>query len=210
MKPRLAIAFACAAALVPSIARADHDVQIGGAMAWAFPAGSFEEGARASDETFGVAAFSLDGALRVHEKLSIGLYFQYGIVTPKLCASSSDCTSSLGHDVVLAPLVRWRVGRFGVFTPSIDASIGYEWFTSKLSDRGVTSVRGHRGVLVGVDAFAGFALSRRVILGPTVGLSFGIADHASIESPGVDASHAVDGHALHLWPKLGARVVFEI
>jgi hypothetical protein len=214
MTRRFAVSIACAAILVASIARADdeerHRAQIGGAIGWAFPAGSLEEGSRTSDETFGVTTFALDGAWRLHEKLSAGLLFQYGVVTPKLCATSSDCTSSLGRDVVLAPLVRWHLGRFGAFVPSLDAAIGYEWLSSKLSWKGVVSRRGHRGVFFGLDAFAGFALSRRVILGPTLGLAFGVADHSSIEAPGVDASHAVDGHALHLWPKLGARVVVEI
>jgi len=184
--------------------------EIGAGLGWSFPAGSLEEGSRTSDETFGVTDFGLDGAVPVHEKFSIGLIFQYGIVTPKLCASASDCTSSLGRDIVIAPFVRWHVGRFGAFVPALDAFVGYEWFSSKLSDHDVVSRRGHRGVLFGLDAFAGFALSPRVQLGPTLGLAFGVADHASIEAPGVDSSHAVDGHALHVWPKIGARIVIEI
>jgi hypothetical protein len=214
MKPFLAASIALATIALASTSRAQEGersrVQLGGAIGWMFPAGCFEQGDRASDETFGVVALSVDGALRVHPRVSIGLFFQYGIVTPKLCATSSDCSSSLGRDVALAPLVRWHVARFGVVAPSIDFTVGYEWFSSKLSDSGVTSTRGHRGVLFGLDAFCGFALSPHVTLGPMLGLAIGFSDHTSIDAPGVSTSSSVDAGARHLWPRLGARVVVEL
>jgi len=179
--------------------------EVGGGLGWAFPAGSLERGARTSDETFGVVAASFDAALRIDPRFSIGLVFQYGIVTPKLCASSSDCTGSLGRDVALGALLRWHVARVSVFRPSVAASLGYEWFSSKLRDGDATSTRGHRGVLFGLDAFGAIALAPRVFFGPTVGFGFGVADHASLDAPGVSASGAVDGHALHVWPRVAAR-----
>lgn len=204
---KTSIAAACAILAVANAARADPPRgEVGGGGAWAFPAGSFERGARVSDETYGVVSMNVDGAWRVLDRLSIGLFFQYGEVIPKLCASSSDCTSSLGRDVVLAAFARWHFSQVGLLRPSLAGSIGYEWFSSKLSDHGVASSRGHRGVLFGLDAFFGFALTQRATFGPTLGLALGVSDHASIDAPGVATSSPIDGHALHVWPRLGVRV----
>ena len=190
-------------------ARADEErpIQVGAVLGYAFPAGSLERGSRTSDVTFSAPFIAVDGAYRVSRAWSVGAAFSYGVAIPKLCVSSSDCTSSLGHDETLALLGRWHVGQWGPFAPTVDAQLGYEWLGTSLSDNGAKSARSYRGFAGALAADAMFNLSSRIALGLRMELRTGVFHRAAIVASGVDASGPTDGSALHLWPALGARAV---
>ena len=188
-------------------ARADEErrIEVGTALGYAFPAGSLERGSRTSDVTSGVPLLELDGAYRVSRAWSVGAALSYGVAIPKLCATSSDCTSSLGHDETLALLGRWHVGQWGRFAPTVDAQLGYEWLGTSLSDNAAKSARSYRGFAGELAANAMLDVSSTIAIGLRMELRGGVFHHAAVVASGVDASAPTDGSALHLWPALGVR-----
>ena len=193
-----------------STARGDATrVQTGASLGYAFPAGALERGSKVSDVTYGLTELRIDGAYRLSPAWLIGLAVGYGVAIPKLCATSSDCVSSLGHDVTLGALGRWRVGVWKTFEPSVDIELGYEWFKANSTDNGATSSRAYRGWYASLAAFGAFRLSRRFILGPVLATTGGIFQNAAFEAPGVSTSHGTDGALPHLWLRLGVRAVAE-
>lgn len=182
-------------------------IQVGALLGYAFSAGSLERGSRTSDVTFGAPFIAVDGAYRLSPAWSVGAAFSYGVAIPKLCVTSSDCTSSLGHDETLALLGRWHVGQWGLFAPTVDAHLGYEWLGTSLSDSGAKSARSYRGFAGALAADAMFNRSSRIALDLRMELRTGVFHRAAIVASGVDASGPTDGNTLHLWPALGARAV---
>lgn len=182
-------------------------MQVGGVLGYAFPAGLLERGSRTADVTFGAPFVAFDGAYRIAGAWSVGAAFSYGVAIPKLCATSSDCTSSLGHDETLMLLGRWHIGQWGPFAPTVDARLGYEWLGTSLSDNGVTSVRRYRGFAGALAADAMFDVSSRIAVGLRTELRGGVFHRAAVVASGVDQSGPTDGSTLHLWPVLGARAV---
>lgn len=180
-------------------------VELGATVGYALPAGSLESGSRMSDLTFGAPFGGLDAAYRVNRAWAIGASFAYGVTTPTLCATFSDCTSSLGHDETLALLGRWHVGRWGRFAPAVEGQIGYEWFSASLSDNGAVSERSYGGISAALAADALFAVTTRLAVGLRAELRGGVFHRATLVAPGIDASGPTEGPTLHLWPTLGAR-----
>ncbi len=190
-------------------ARADEQrpLQVGAVLGYAFPAGSLERGSRTSDVTFGAPFLALDGAYRMNRAWSVGAAFAYGVAIPKLCVAASDCTSSLGHDETIALLGRWHVGQWGLFAPTVDAQLGYEWLGTSLSESGAKSTRSYRGFSGALAGDAMFNLSSRIALGLRMELRTGVFHRVSVVASGVDASGPTDGTTFHLWPALCARAV---
>jgi hypothetical protein len=180
-------------------------IAVAGELGYAFPAGSVERGADLSDSTSGLVELGLDGAYRLHRSLSAGIGLHYGLSIPNLCATSSDCLSSLGRDFRVGALARWHLGKWRSFEPDMDLELGYEWLRTQLADMGVTSKRANRGFEASVRAHGQFALWRRVSIGPTLALTFGTFSHASLEAPGLSAERETDGSRVHLWTCVGFR-----
>ncbi|HEX6764418.1 MAG TPA: hypothetical protein VF103_03050 [Polyangiaceae bacterium] len=190
-----------------SSADRSRPIGVGADLAYALPGGNLEEGSLLSDVTLGLVRLELDGAYRWQRRFSAGLGFGYGLVLPTICGSSSDCTSSLGSDVTVNLLGRWHIGVWKSFEPDVDLDLGYEWFSSKHSDSGVTSFRSFHGIFAGVGGHAQFRLTRALSVGPVIEVSAGSFAHASLEAPGVDVSRDTDGTAVHVWTSLGARAL---
>src|SRR5262249_18778669 len=120
---KLANALAAAAILL-SVSAAHADGEGSASLGYAVPAGSLERGSRVSDTTFGAVPIQLDGAYFVAPRLALRLSAAFAIAIPKLCASSADCTKSLGRDVALDAGVRFALPDVGPFAPRLDAGLG--------------------------------------------------------------------------------------
>jgi hypothetical protein len=184
-------------------------VVIGMQLAYGFPVGSLERGSRLSDVTFGVPSVALDGAAQLRPGLSIGARIGYGATTPRTCGSSSECISSLGHDWRASALVRWEPPRWKSFAPALDLDVGYEWFSSRTVEEGVTATRGYRGPFVALSAHATFMVSSVLQLGPIFGVGAGAFTRTSLEAPGVSTSNPADGVRVHGWIDVGVRGAFR-
>ena len=195
------VAGVLAVVLASGAARAD-DFEIGAGLGYAAPVGSAERGARVSDTTVGQVPFALDAAYRLTERVGLVARFRYGVAIPTQCASTSECESSLGSDVFVLLGARF-------FLPKIvaDASLGYEWLTTRLVDGGATSTRAYHGpVLLSLEVVAPFAVGTRWTIGPTLGASIGMFTSYALETNALSPSGAIPAHAWHAWLSLGVCV----
>lgn len=90
-----------------------------------------------------------------------------------------------------------------------ELGIGYEWYSSRLSDEGVESIRRYRGALRSTRAGIDFGLGKQFSLGPVLDIGIGEFSHSSFEAPGIDRGGRVDGSAVHGWLAVGVRAAFE-
>jgi hypothetical protein len=176
-------------------------VEIGASLGYAAPVGSAEHGSRVSDTTFGQLPVALDGAVRLADRAGVRAGLQYGVAIPTQCASASECESSLGSDVALSLGARF-------FLPWVvaDASVGYEWLTTKLVDADATSTRAYRGPLFSVAATLPFTLGARWTLGPAIGASIGTFTSYALETNALSPSGSVPERAWHAWLSVAVRV----
>lgn len=181
--------------------------EVAASLGYAFPAGSSERGARLSDATFGNAAFDLGFSYRLSHVLGVGILGRYGTVIPTLCASGSDCVSSLGHDVVIGAQARFFLPRVLAAEPYADVGMGYEWFASKLVDSGSTSTHSYNGpVLLWTEVGAPFRIGSRWTLGPAIGLALGTFVDSHLEAPGMSNDLGVGDRSVHAWVSVSGRV----
>jgi hypothetical protein len=185
-------------------ARAD-DFELGAGLGYAAPVGSAERGARVSDTTFGQVPISFHGAYRILDRVGVVARLQYGVAIPTQCASASECQSSLGSDVVLSLGARFALPRV-----IADASVGYEWLTTKLVDGDATSTRAYHGPVLAVEVVAPFALGKRWTLGPALGASVGTFTSYALETNALSPSGGVPDRAWHAWLSVAVRVGFSL
>ncbi len=174
----------------------------------AAPTGGLEAGSRLGDVTFGIVPIGLRLGYRLSGHLEVALVGTYGIGIPTLCASASECFASLGRDLVVGTRLAWILGRLGPTTPSLEAGIGYEWLRTSLTDNGVTSSRTYAGpVLVAIEAFAPFRLTRRWSLGPALGASMGVFRSARFDTPAGSIQGDTSSREVHAWWTAAVRTV---
>lgn len=181
-------------------------VEVAASLGYAFPAGSPEHGARSSDATFGDAAFDVGFSYQLSRVLGVGILGRYGVVIPTLCASGSDCVSSLGHDVVVGARARFFLPRVLTAEPYADVGMGYEWFASKLVDSGVTSTHSYDGpLLLWTELGAPFRIGSRWALGPALGLTLGTFVDSHLEAPGISSDLGIADRSIHAWLSVAGR-----
>jgi hypothetical protein len=184
-------------------ARAADRGEASASLGYAVPAGSLERGSRVSDTAFGAVPVQLDGAFFVTPRLALRLSGAFALAIPKLCASASDCTSSLGKDIAIDAGVRFALPDVGPFAPRLDAGIGWEWYATTLSDKGVSSTRAYAGPTFAAFALsAPFRLSRRFTLGPSLGMRAGVFTSSTRTTPSWTDS-SLNGAAVHGWFRAG-------
>jgi hypothetical protein len=141
--------------------------------------------------------------------LDVGVFFAprlaafaslaYGVAIPKLCATASDCESSLGHDVALTMGTRLGLAELGRASVRADVGVGWEWYATTLSDQGVASTRSYSGPVFGsLAASAPVRLGRRFTLGPALGIRAGVFTQASLSTPSWTQA-TIEGHVVHAW-----------
>jgi hypothetical protein len=180
-------------------------LQIAGQLGYGFPGGILERGSELSDVTWGLVGLGVDGAYRFSRFWSVGAALSYGASIPKLCATSGDCVSSLGHDFRAGALARWQIGKWQSFEPDVDLELGYEWLVTKLVDNAAVSRRGARGPEATLAAHGQFALWQDVSIGPVLAFSTGIFTRASLDAPGIETERDTDGSTVHFWTFVGFR-----
>jgi hypothetical protein len=177
----------------------------GVSLGYGFPAGGLEHGSDLSDLTYGSASLAAEAAFRLNPSFSVGAGLAYGFVVPKLCASGSECMSSLGGDFIPSVLGVLHLQRWGPLESELAFRLGYEWLWSRLTDGSATSTRAFHGPALGLELHALWPVSRLLHLGPFAGIGSGIFLRSTLSAPHVDSSRNVDGAELHVWPTLGVR-----
>jgi hypothetical protein len=178
-------------------------------LGYALPVGELERGSKVSDVVYGLVPLGLEAGYRWNRTVSLVVHGAYAFGIPTLCATASDCLSSLGHDLRLGLGARFTFQRLGPVVPQVRATFGYEWFRSELSDNGVTSGRSYRGpILASLQAFGNFG-SVDHGLGPFVAMSTGIFSNRTLDTPAFSSGSTVDGARIHAWMELGIRGVLS-
>jgi hypothetical protein len=85
--------------------------------------------------------------------------------------------SSLGRDVWVTVGVGRTLPHWRRFTPQLELELGWEWFTTKLSDSGVTPVRSWNGPLASLGMFVNIKTQGPWSMGPTGSIGAGIFSH---------------------------------
>jgi hypothetical protein len=182
-------------------------LELGAAIAYAAPAGSAEAGTRVSDTTIALAALDVDASYRFTPTLAAVAGVRYAAGIPTLCATASDCTSSLGRDVVVTARVRVFLPRVWRLEPRADVGVGWEWSLAKLSDAGAVSRRTWSGPIpLSIEAAAPLRIGESWTLGPVVAATTGVITHEGLETPSFSVDRSVDGQRVHAWLSAAIRV----
>jgi hypothetical protein len=203
---------AASCGLVPATlsltAQARAPIEISAAVGAALPVGELEAGSSLRDVSFGTAPFELALSLQ-RRRWGATVWTTYATSVPTLCGSSSECIASLGHDVTLGLSARYQAPQVWKVWPTLSAGLGYEWFTSKLSEGGATSSRSFHGMVIpALQAFGGFDAGRRWRVGPMLCASAGRFSGGTLRGPGGESPLATEPR-WHGWMELGFRVSFR-
>jgi hypothetical protein len=204
--------FAIAASLVfgQTLASAEGSTKstvplwLGAELGFAFPGGSLERESPVSDVVRGIIPFGVEAGVQLQPSFLVVGFFQYAPGIPKLCATSSDCLASLGHDNAIAMGVRFVLPHAALIRPELRVALGYEWFESELRDHDATSARSYRGPLVSLQASGNLGSDSRAI-GLFVAPSAGLFSHRTLQTPAFSTSASVDRSRVHFWLSLGIR-----
>jgi hypothetical protein len=171
--------------------------------------GYLERGSEVSDVVHGIVPLGMEVGYRLNPTVAIVVHGGYAFGIPTLCATSSDCMASLGHDLRLGAGGRFTLPRVGPVLPQVRATFGYEWFHSEFTNKGVTSGRDYRGpVLTSLQASANLGSEDKGI-GLFAGLAVGIFARRDLDTPAFSDSAGVDEARVHTWLELGVRGVMS-
>jgi hypothetical protein len=188
-------------------------VDVGGRFAFQRSFGAYDRGTRPTDLSFGEVPLSLDVTVHIPKSegspwaFEVGALGTYAPTVPTLCAGTSECISSIGHDWELILLARVRAPRTWFFWPELEIGPGWSWSSRKLVDKDTTSTRRWNGpVLVRAALIPTVRLGERTRLGLVLGGSIARSSSFSIEAPGVDRTGSIDSSRLHGTVDLGLRL----
>lgn len=180
----------------------------------------FEEVNALSDDIHGVIPLWLDAAYRLTQRLSVGAYFVYGLVLPKVapaadplgggCAEAFDC-SATGLRAGVQALYALTDG--GAVRPWIGLAIGYEWVNTEIQGQDIDFrlETWHSGPeFLNLQGGADFRLARGFGLGPFVGISAMQYTSCSVELASREGPCELDERAWHGWAVFGVRGVLEL
>jgi hypothetical protein len=180
-------------------------ITVSAEVGYSYPTASAEQGSDTRDVSFGIVPLSLSGSYDLDQRWSGRVRVLYAPNIPTLCASGPDCLSSVGRDVWIAAGVGRALPRRGRLTPHLELAVGWEWFTTKLSDSGVTSERSWNGPVASLGVFVNIKTGGPWSIGPTASIGAGIFSHYDLETPAGRTSGVTDT-AIHVWPMIGFRV----
>jgi hypothetical protein len=190
---------------LPLAAQERAPIEVSAALGAALPVGELEAGSSLRDVSFGTASLAV-ALSYLRDRWGATVWASYAASVPTLCGSSSECVASLGHDVTLGLSSRYDAPRVWKLWPTISAGLGYEWFTSKLSDGGATSSRSFHGIVIPVlEAYGGFNVGRRWRVGPFLCLSAGRFNGGTVRGPAGDEAPLVSEPRWHGWVEIGFR-----
>jgi len=190
---------------VPAPSTLASRITVSAELGYSYPMASAERGSDTRDVSFGIIPLSLSStyALDRHWNGIVRVLFAPNI--PTLCASGSDCSSSIGRDVWIVAGIGRTLPRWRRFTPQLELEVGWEWFTSKLSDSGVVSARSWNGPIAALGIFVNLKTEGPWSIGPTASIGAGIFSHYDLDTPAWRSGGATST-AIHAWPMVGFRV----
>lgn len=191
--------------VVPQPSTLVSRITMSAALGYSYPVSSAEQGTDTRDVSFGIVPLSLSGTYDLDLWWNGSLRVLYAPNIPTLCASGPDCFSSVGRDVWIAAGIGRRFLRWRRFTPQLELDVGWEWFTTKLSDSGVTSGRSWNGPIASLGVFVNLKMVGPWIIGPTASVGAGIFSHYHLNTPSWQSSGATST-AIHAWPMIGFRL----
>lgn len=211
MRSRWYAAIGVAISIVPRIATAEdpspRPFELAASIGYAGPLGDAERGGRLSDTDFAVVPLAFDAAYRLAPRIGLAARLQYGVGIPTLCHTAGDCESSLGSDIVATMGARIDLPERRTLAPVVDAGIGYEWLTTRLSDAGAHSTRAYNGpLLFWLGLVTPFRLAGHWSLGPAANLFVGTFTTRSLETNVASITGGVPERAVHAWVSLGCRL----
>jgi hypothetical protein len=174
-------------------------------LGYSYPVANAERGTDTRDVSFGIVPVSIAGTYDLGRSWNASVRARYAANIPTLCASGPDCVSSVGRDVWITAGVGRTLPRWRHFSPQLELELGWEWFTTKLSDSGVTSERSWNGPIASLGVFVNLKSDGPWTLGPTASIGAGMFSHYDLETPAGRSSGAAAA-AIHAWPMIGFRV----
>jgi hypothetical protein len=174
-------------------------------LGYSYPVASAEQGTDTRDVSFGIVPLSLSGSYDLDQRWNGSVRVLYAPNIPTLCASGPDCFSSVGRDVWIAAGVERTLPRWRRLTPQLELEVGWEWFTSKLTDSRVTSERSWNGPVASLEVFVNIKTGGPWNIGPTASIGAGIFSHYNLETP-AGRSEGATATAIHAWPMIGLRI----
>jgi hypothetical protein len=180
-------------------------ITVSAALGYSYPTASAERGTDTRDVSFGIVPMSLSGTYDFDRRWNGSLRAVYAPNIPTLCASGPDCFSSVGRDVWITAGIGRTLPRWRRLTPQLELEAGWEWFTTKLSDSGVTSKRGWNGPVVSLGVFVNLKTAGPWSVGPAASVAAGIFTHYDLDTTAWRSSGAT-ATAIHAWPMIGVRV----
>jgi hypothetical protein len=195
--------------LTPAAARA-QSLDLGARAGVALPLGAFDATTRAGDTTFGGTPLGLDATIAIAPGVAAGALAVWTPTSPRLCGSTSECLSSVGHDAEVDALVRFRGPKFWRIRPEAEVGFGWSWSTRTIVDSDVTSTRRWSGpVLAHAALVPTFDLGRFLRLGVVLGTSLERSSTFTLEGPSLHRA-GVPGAAFHGRFDLAARLGFDL
>jgi hypothetical protein len=195
-------------------ASADSWLDVGARVGAALPLGAFDRTTRAGDTTFGGTPLALDAAVAVDPhgrwRVELGGLLRWMPTTPRLCGSTDECLSSIGHDTEIGALARLRAPRWRWVTPEGELGFGCSWSTRQLVDSDATSTRHWSGPVVLRGAIIPtFRLGSHTRLGIVIGTALERSSHAEVEAPAL-SRRGLEGAAFHGTLEIGARFGLDL
>lgn len=191
--------------LAPAGSTVASRIKVSATLGYSYPTASAERGSETRDVSFGIIPLSLSGAYDFDQHWNGFVRVLYAPNIPTLCASGPDCFSSVGRDVWIAAGIGRTLPRWRRATPQLELEVGWEWFTSKLSDSGVVSARSWNGPIASLGIFVNLKSEGPWSVGPTASIGVGIFSHYDLDTPSWRSGGAT-ATAIHAWPMLGFRV----
>lgn len=171
-----------------------------------------------SDDTYGVIPLWLDAGYWLTSQLYLGAYFAFGIVLPRVAASSDplgggcpedfDCSATGVRAGIQA---EYALGPYGGTRPWLGLGLGYEWVSTSIRGRTLDlqlESLHHGPELLQASGGADFALSPSFALGPFVTLSALRYTSCTLDFGGEQACE-LEETAWHGWILLGVRGLWQ-
>jgi hypothetical protein len=190
------------------------DVDLGARAGVSRPWGAFDQTTHVTDTTFGSTPLGIDGTIAFAEigawKVYAGATLSWAPTIPTLCDSFDDCMSTVGTDVELLGLLRFRGPRTLFFFPQAELGAGWSWSARHLANDDVVSSRAWNGPVLGRLAFVPtFRLGSRTRLGVVFGGSIARSAAFELDAPGVHRE-GLEGARLHGTFDLGLRFGWDV
>ena len=172
-----------------------------------------------SDDLHGVIPFWIDAGYRLSSRLTLGAYFVFGLVLPKVAPAANPLSGGCPRDFdcaatgLRAGITAEYAFLTGPVRPWLGLGVGYEWVQTRIEGRtlDLQLATWHSGPeFLQLQAGTDFSLYPSFGLGPFVMLTAMMYTSCSLELGGQRQSCELDDHAWHGWLLLGARGTLEL